>query len=465
MTKFLLPPVAALLIASSCATPSPAPPASSDAEVVSGAAPVAGYPRDEGDPATLDQIERITTAVPWPRGVRYIDGKLFALARGVHRSAGGPQADVDDLAGTIFEIDPNVFEPATRPEVGPAVRANAKVVAVPTSPPFHVWDRQMPATVDTRTDRPYCMLVYDEPSENFFVCGYSGIDLAGSPKFRKNATDSVHRFDLRTRRWSVVEAHDPTVVPVAELGQDVDSSYYPHHDVTRNAPPHGLVNGPCGAVVAGRYLYVGAKDNTALAQYDLQEIRRNPDAPAPPGRFVFEGSKGDAFIDVEGHGRMRINGTCALAVHDGYLYAAFRTTSQLLRFPLHSDGRLREPLEAQYIAQFATYDPEKKGGSANIYDMTFDREGRCYISPGYDGAVYRFRPDPNRLYDARTFEYEPYVDLEPLVGAKKSGNICLDDAGNLYVCCGQSVIPGEKRRGVIYRVRTRDAAGPKLAAR
>ena len=46
------------------------------------------------------------TAVPWPRGVRYVDGKLYALARGAHRSAGGPQTDIDDLAGTIFVIDP-----------------------------------------------------------------------------------------------------------------------------------------------------------------------------------------------------------------------------------------------------------------------------------------------------------------------------------------------------------------------
>lgn len=408
----------------------------------------------ETAPASLERLERITTAVPWPRGVRYVDGKLYALARGVHRSAGGPQADIDDLAGTLFVIDPGVSEPvAGNPVVGEAVRSNAEVLAVPTSPPFRVWDRRMPATEDTLTDRPYCMLVYDGPSLNFFVCGYSGIDLEDAPKFRKNATDSIHRYDLRTRQWEVVEAHDPDVVPVEALASDVDSTYYPHHDVRRNAPPHGLVNGPCGAVVAGDYLYVGAKDNTALAQYDISRIRRDPHAPPPPGRYVFEGSRGNAYVDVEGRGRMALNGTCALAVHEGHLYVAFRTTSQILRFPLEEDGDVVEPLVGQYIAQFPEYDPDRGGGSANIYDMAFDAAGRLYVSPGYDGAIYRFLPDPDRLYDARTVHYAPYVDLEALVGARKSGNICFDDRDNLYICCGQKVLPEGKVRGIIYRLR------------
>lgn len=405
-------------------------------------------------PASLDQLERITTAVPWPRGVRYVDGKLYALARGVHRSAGGPQADIDDLAGTIFVIDPRISEPvAGNPEVGHAVRTNAEVVAVPSSPPFRIWDRRMPATEDTLTDRPYCMLVYDEPSRNFFVCGYSGIDLQGSPKFRKNATDSIHRYDLRTGAWKIVEAHDPSVVPVEALGEDIDSTYYPHHDVTRNDPPHGLLNGPCGAVLVGKYLYCGAKDNTALAQYDISAIRRDPEAPPPPGCYIFEGSRGNAYVDVVGRGQMELNGTCALAVHDRFLYVAFRSTSQILRFPLKEDGDVVRPLVGEYIAQFSEYDPERGGGSANIYDMTFDRAGWLYVSPGYDGAIYRFLPDPDRLYDARDVRYAPYVDLEALVGANKSGNICFDDEGNLYICCGQKVLPEGTVRGVIYRVR------------
>lgn len=406
--------------------------------------------------STSPQLERITTAVPWPRGVRYIDGKLYAVARGVHRSAGGPQADIEDHAGSIFVIDPDVSEPVVVGQpAGAAVRSNGEILAAPSAPPFRAWNRIMPATADTLTDRPYCMLAYDPASQNLFVCGYSGIDLPKAPKFRKNATDSVHRFDLRSRAWGVVEAHDPSVVPIEALQSDVDSRYYPHHDITQNPPPHGLVNGPCGAVVAGKFLYVGAKDNTALAQYDLSAIRDDPAAPPPPARFIFEGSAGNAEVSVKGGGRMTLNGTCALAVHDQHLYVAFRTTSQIIRFRLRDDGAIEQPLEAELIAQFSRYDPVKKGGSANIYDLAFDAEGRLYVSPGYDGAIYRFTPDPNRIFDAEKVDYEPYVDLEALVGANKSGNICFDDAGNLYICCGQKVLTDSKLRGVIYRVRPR----------
>lgn len=402
------------------------------------------------------EIHRVTAAVPWPRGVRYIDGKLYALARGVHRSAGGPQAEIEDLAGTLFVIDPSITEPALEnPEVGNAVRNNAQVLAEPTDPPFRLWDQRMPATLDTLTDRPYCMLVWDEQSRNFFVCGYSGLDLPGDAKFRKNATDSIHRYDLRTERWYVVEAHDPSVVPEGGLGYDVSSEYYPHHDMRRNDPPHGLVNGPCGAVIAGRYLYVGAKDNTALAQYDLEAIRTDPDAPAPPSRYIFEGSKGSAYVKVRGAGRTEINGTAALAVHEGYLYVAFRTTSQILRFPLEEDGDVVRPLRAEYIAQFPRYDADKGGGSANIYDLDFDAEGRLYVSPGYDGAIYRFWPDPERIFDSTQADYAPYVDLTATVGAKSSGNICFDDEGNLYVCSGQKVLSDSTIRGVIYRISPR----------
>lgn len=411
-------------------------------------------PYAEDEPPHDLVVERITTAVPWPRGVRFVDGQLFALARGVHRSAGGPQADIDDKAGTIFVIDPDVAELATGDTaVGEAVRNNARELAAPTAPPFNLWDRRMPATLDTLTDRPYCMLVWDEPSQNFFICGYSGIDIDGGPKFRKNATDAVHRFDTRTGEWHVVEAHDPSVVPADAMGSAISSEYYPHHDIATNAPPHGLVNGACGAVIAGDYLYVGAKDNTALAQYDLTEIRRNPAAPAPPGRYVFEGSAGNATFPIEGHGDMVLNGTCALAVGDGWVYVAFRTTSQIIRIPLTDDGDVAPDVEGQLVAQFPRYDAETGKGSANIYDMEFDTQGWLYVSPGYDGAIYRFKPDPESVYDKTKRSYTPYVDLTALVGAKKSGNICFDDDGNLYVCSGQDVTPETPTRGVIYRVR------------
>ena len=54
--------------------------------------------------------------------------------------------------------------------------------------------------------------------------------MSEKPNFRKNATDALYRFDLRTNRWGVIEMHDPDVVPakaLAELSrllQDQDDS-------------------------------------------------------------------------------------------------------------------------------------------------------------------------------------------------------------------------------------------------
>ena len=57
------------------------------------------------------QLERISTAVPWPRGLVFTDGKLFALARGRHRRAGGPDPAIEDMAGALFTVDPSISEP------------------------------------------------------------------------------------------------------------------------------------------------------------------------------------------------------------------------------------------------------------------------------------------------------------------------------------------------------------------
>ncbi len=411
-------------------------------------------PFTERSPAT--HVDRVTTAVPWPRGIAWHDGKLLVLARGVHRSAGGPNPDIPDQAGTLFSVDPTVFEPAVGRAgvVGEAVRANAVVVAAPTRPPFYLWDRRMPSTTDTRTDRPYCTLVFDAASRNAIICGYSGIDLPKPAGFRKNATDSVLRYDMRDKRWHVIDQHDPDVVPDAALKKVVAPHYYPHHDPRKNPPPHGFVNGACGAAIAGDCLYVGAKDNTALVQYDMRDIRRQAAAPPPQGRYAFRRAdwKSDVFVELEGLGQTYVEGTCALAVHDRWLYVAFRTTSQIVRFPLQPNGDLERPLVGQLVALFKPYDAKKGGGSANIYDMTFGHDGLLYVSPGYDGAIYRFRPDPSHVYDARATYPTPYVDLKALVGAKKSGNICFDPDGNLYICSGQKVLADGEIHGVVYRV-------------
>ncbi|MEM8884286.1 MAG: hypothetical protein AAGD14_09470 [Planctomycetota bacterium] len=415
-------------------------------------------PKDYGPPSVDIRLERITTVVPWPRGVRFVDGKLYAIGRGIHRSAGGPQNDIDDMAGHVFVIDPKISEPVVKGvPVSKAVRNNGRILARPTSPPFQLWSREMPSTRDTRAGRPYCQLVYDPVSRNFITCGFSGIDLPRPLIFRKNATDSVLRYDMRVGKWFVIDQHDPDVVPEKELGLTVPSRYYPHHDMTKNPAPHGMVNGPCGAAVAGRYLYVGAKDNTALVQYDLDPIRKNPNAKAPPARYIFHRASQDknVFVNVKGHGNTYIEGTAAVEAHEGFLYVAFRTTSQIIRFPLQEDGDLVRPLQGELIAQFTRYDPKTKSGSANIYDMAFDKDGLIYVSPGYNGAVYRFKPDPKNILDAYKGYPKPYIDLTALIGVRRSGNICFDDEWNLYICSGKKEVEEGKLRGVIYRVRPR----------
>ena len=297
-------------------------------------------------------------------------------------------------------------------------------------------------------DRPYCTLAWDAASENFFICGYSGVDLPGGV-FRKNATDSIHRFDRRDGAWHTVELHDAAVVPEEELTRVVPNEFYPHHDPTVNAAPHGLLNGPDGATVVGRYLYAVGKDNHTLAQYDLTEIRERPNADAPEGRAVL----GDR-VDVRFGGELRelqFLGHSALAARDGWLYVGYRTSSAVVRFPLEADGDLVQPVVGELIAVFEPWDPEV-GKSANLMDMAFDPSGDLYVACARGGRVWRVgRPDPERVFDGIDGEH-PWVDLVELTGNPRAGvgNITFDDAGRLLFCSG-NYDKDSRMAGVIYR--------------
>jgi hypothetical protein len=409
--------------------------------------------------ATLD---RVTTVVPWPRGIVWHEGKLYVLARGVHRSAGGPQPDIPDMAGHIFEVDPNVYEPVVKGQPpGEAVMKNGKVFIEPTTPPFHIWNRQAPATNDMLTDQPYCRLMLDVPSKNFFVVCFAGIDLASkSPTFRKNATDAVHRFNLTTRKWYVVEAHDETKVPAEDQGQWIPNDTFPHHDITKSKPPHGLVNGACGGTIVGKYLYITAKDNTALAQYDLDEIRRSPDAGPPKARYIFyrSGPKDDVFIQTRKHGNMYVEGTCGALAHAGHLYLTFRTTSQLIRVPIDKNGDVIRPVVAEYLAQFDPYDNVQYGGSADIFDIAVNSKGEIFVSCNAKGTAWRVRPDPSKVMDCtKETKEKPYVNLRKLTDHEKStcGNMCFDPQDNLYITTGNQDVKDTKVRGAVYRVTPR----------
>ena len=407
------------------------------------------------------RLERISTGVPWPRGMVMVDGELVALARGRHRNAGGISPSVVDNSGSLFRVDPQISEPVVRGEsAGSAVQANAAILVEPSDSPFLLYRPEAGPPIDQISmDRPYCTLAYDEVSKNYFICGYSGVDLPAK-QFRKNATDSIHRFDTRTSEWSGVELHDPNVVPKEELGYVVSNEYYPHHDPEQNPAPHGLLNGPNGAWIVGRYLYAVGKDNHTLAQYDLSEIRENPNAGPPASRVVMrdrvELSIGGSWEPVQ------LLGHSALASHDGYLYVGYRTSSVVVRFPIDAEGNLiRSDQSALYRGELiAVFNPWNAdlGSSANLIDLRFNSSGELFISCAEEGRVWNIGlPDPERPFDgvdraANPTANDPFLDLRVLTDNPKArvGNISFDDQDRLYVCSG-NYDSGTKIAGVIYR--------------
>jgi hypothetical protein len=137
-------------------------------------------------------VERISTKPPFPRGLQIVDGQLYVLCRGRVREYGGVSAEVEDQAGTLYVLDPAVAEAFDGSDPCAAVRENGQVVALPTAPPFKLWDRSAsPPSKDKKTDRPYCGLTYHPGTQSFYICAFSGID---KPRSRGRAPSA------RTRR-------------------------------------------------------------------------------------------------------------------------------------------------------------------------------------------------------------------------------------------------------------------------
>jgi len=406
-------------------------------------------------------LERVTTAVPWGRGMTMVDGELIVLSRGRHRSNGGVDRNLVDHAGTLWRVDTSVSERVVPGEwAGHAVRHNAEVFARPSEPPFHLYDYAAPAEEDTRMARPYCALAFDEQSRNLFVCAYSGAEL--DTGFRKHATDAVYRYDLRNDSWHVVEQHDPDVVPDDELGDVISNEYYPHHDPAANPPPHGWTNGADGCAAAGEYLYVPAKDNHVVAQYDLDAIRRDPNAGPPYSRVVLRGKM--ILRHPGGEDEVEVLGPSAVAIHGGFMYIAFRTSSIVVRIPLDETGDVARNADGKVagdlIAVFEPWNPEKKR-SGNLYDIDMSADGELFVSMGYAGRVWRITPDPDRPFYGndqtpdRPTTTPPYIDMSECLG-RKSGcnNIHVDrDADYLYISNRTNDNGEGQIHGTIYRVK------------
>ncbi|MHC4430060.1 MAG: hypothetical protein ACYS0D_15885, partial [Planctomycetota bacterium] len=327
-------------------------------------------------------------------------------------------------------------------EAGERVRSNGTVFARPQEPPFRLWDRTSnPPERDRFTDRPYCTLRFHEPTRSLYICAFSGIDKERTPEdpvaFSKNLADALLRFDLRTGRWHEVERHD------IEAGGS-----YPHHDPQVHGAPAGWLNGPDNCLPLGRLLYAVAKDNSVLVRYDLGALIEDPEAGHPPGEVVF-----DRRVRVEGLGERVYDGHSALAFHEGWLYVGYRTSSVVVRLRLDEEFMPVEPVRVQLLARFGPFDPATNR-SANITDMSFDEQGRLYVLSATPARIFRFRPDPGRVFDARDGGRAPWLDLARSTGnpAMKSENI-LCEGGWLYVTSGDGYDRRRGTQGTVYRLR------------
>jgi hypothetical protein len=392
-------------------------------------------------PAPAVILERVTTKVPFPRGLVLKDDGLYVLCRGRVRDYGGVTAAINDQAGTLYRIDPSVVEPASSNEIGEAVRSNGVLVAEPAPDVFRLWDRTAnPPSSDRMTDRPYCGLRFHPPTHSFYLCAFSGVDLDGKPRtFSKNLSDAILRYDLRTSKWYEVERHD------VHAGGN-----YPHHDPAHGKAPHGWLNGPDNCLAVGNWLYAVAKDNSRLVRYDLAALTKDPEAGPPPSEFVL-----GEHVATKQHGTQILQGHSMLAYRDGYLYLGTRTSGHIVRFAMSPVGEFAHPMQAELIAQFDPYDPTTKK-SANMTDMDLGPDGACFVVSASPARIYRFVPDPARVVDGRSGKLAPFADLAALTNnpKMKSENVLCAPDGSVYVTSGDSYAFHAGSGGVVWRLRT-----------
>lgn len=396
--------------------------------------------------ATPLALDRVTTKVPFPRGLVLHKGTLYVLCRGRVRDYGGVTASINDQAGTLYQVDPAISEPATTDPIGESVRDNGTIRAEPDSKVFRLWDRAaVPPSSDRLTDRPYCALRFHEPTQSFYLCAFSGVDLDGKSgrSFSKNLSDALLRYDLRTSKWYEVERHD------SHAGGN-----YPHHDPAHAKPPHGWLNGPDNCLAVGNWLYAVAKDNNRLVRYDLRPLIANPEAGAPASEFVL-----GEHVATESHGPLQLQGHSALAYRDGWLYLGTRTSGHVVRLAMGTDGEPRRPIVTQLLARFAPYDPATRK-SANLTDMDLGADGACYAVSASPAKIYRFVPDPARVFDARGDGVSPWADLAKMAGnpKMKSENLLCAPDGSIYVTSGDSYAFHQGSGGVVWRLRHAEPA-------
>lgn len=342
----------------------------------------------------------LLASVPWPRGLCFAEGRLFTLGRGRPRGAGGPDPEICDQAGTIFEV---------------SLSGNGAVEThAPCDPPFKLWDQSLPTYSDIETDRPYVGLVWHEPSKNFFICCFSGIDKpTSSLSFRKNATDAILRFDCRVGKWFEVERHDGSVVP-EDLRREqttaaIPNNFFPSSD---SSLPNGWINGPDGLLVHDDDLFVVGKDNPSLVRYDLKPILDNPEYAHLSSTVL---RRDDKDITVEGVTSPLFDGPSALATDSSCLYVGLRTTNVVLGFSL--TGAFDSAFLAAKLPQ-----------GSELIDLAMSPEGELFVSSKHEKIWNLGVPDPDQTYVAT--DANVYATLPG-----KASNIVIGDNDILYACC------------------------------
>lgn len=407
------------------------------------------------------RLQRLSTAVPWPRGITLIGKTAYLLARGVPRQPGGPHPFVFDRAGTIFTVDTRIWEWVPRQKkhfkpVSKKVRANAKAFAPPDQNVFKLWGRDEKGKQvrvpweDIDTDRPYATLVWDTKSRNFFICGFSGIDNAPRSNefnFRKNGNDAILRFDQRDRSWREVERHDANRIKKSVRKNPkttwLDNIHYePKKGSTK--PPQGLLNGPDGLHVFGAYLLAVAKDNDVVARYSLDRIRKNPKAQCPQSAIIFKGKKTKKIKTVNSK-VVDFGGYSSLAVHAGKLYLGGRDHNRIVRMPITKDAEV-DVTAIELVADL--------GKNSALIDIAFDSTGWLFASTAGLGAIWKIPIPSGRCSIYRAKDHQPWFKLGSFRVNGKCTNIAFDREDRLYLCTNNDDIGGDEPRtaGVVYRV-------------
>ncbi|MEM9074124.1 MAG: hypothetical protein AAGE52_36870 [Myxococcota bacterium] len=447
-------PIGSILNPSGPGNPMPAPPA------IAGTVPVAGAGATPFHhllrSGRLTVLQRLTTAVPYPRGLVFRPRtaaqppRLIVLARGRPRGKGGPDP-ANDSAGTLYDVDPypNRIEFAGQSPLSAEISGNGRPMAHPASPPFRLIDSTAtPFTDDIETDRPYAGLVADEVG-NFYVGCFSGIDIGARHQqgqlvhgalFRKNATDAVHRYDSRDATWySLVD--QPTTVPLQTRRQVPTAPGWQSVPMPNQFYPDGWLNGPDGLCVHNTTLYVVAKDNHSLVKYDIGPVFGGVTPHQPTGELVRKGSNApNDFFDSPSAIAVTTHG------NDDWIYVSFRATTKngVYRWRLDANGMLVG--NGEHVAQFPN--------GSQLIDMCFDSAGRLYVSAASGkartgrrstGAVWRLTP--------RGALFVGTQDNIHVALPAKCSNITVDDQDQLLVCCNEDESGSTQPwSGAIYRV-------------